>query len=47
MVTELKNDGEIPAFKVRLGGMAYNKKTMKPDKMSKEVSQVGALYLFC
>ncbi|XP_051919413.1 glutamine and serine-rich protein 1 isoform X1 [Hippocampus zosterae] len=39
VVTELKNDGEIPTFKVRLGGMAYNKKTMKPDKMSKEVSQ--------
>ncbi|XP_077418957.1 glutamine and serine-rich protein 1 [Vanacampus margaritifer] len=33
VVTELANEGETPAFKVRLGGMAYNKKTMKPDKM--------------
>uniref|UniRef100_A0A3Q0RBA0 Glutamine and serine rich 1 n=1 Tax=Amphilophus citrinellus TaxID=61819 RepID=A0A3Q0RBA0_AMPCI len=32
VVTELKKDGETPAFKVRLSGRAYNKKTMKPQK---------------
>ncbi|XP_041917803.1 glutamine and serine-rich protein 1 [Alosa sapidissima] len=32
VVTELKKDGETPSFKVRLGGKAYNKKTMKPSK---------------
>lgn len=33
VVTELKKDGETPAFKVRLSGRAYNRKTMKPHKM--------------
>uniref|UniRef100_A0A8C4FNR3 DUF4211 domain-containing protein n=1 Tax=Denticeps clupeoides TaxID=299321 RepID=A0A8C4FNR3_9TELE len=32
VVTELKKDGETPAFKVCLSGKAYNKKTMKPSK---------------
>ncbi|KAL2088803.1 hypothetical protein ACEWY4_015702 [Coilia grayii] len=32
VVTELKKDGETPAFKVRLGGKAYNRKNMKPSK---------------
>lgn len=32
VVTELKKDGETPSFKVRLGGKAYNRKTMKPSK---------------
>lgn len=32
VVTELKKDGETPAFKLRLGGKPYNKKTMKPSK---------------
>ncbi|XP_063044568.1 glutamine and serine-rich protein 1 [Engraulis encrasicolus] len=32
VVTELKKDGETPTFKVRLGGKAYNRKTMKPSK---------------
>lgn len=40
MVTELKKDGETPAFKVRLSGRAYNKKTMKPYKMPNKVPQV-------
>lgn len=40
MVTELKKDGETPAFKVRLSGKAYNKKTMKPYKMPNKVPQV-------
>ncbi|XP_029315091.1 LOW QUALITY PROTEIN: glutamine and serine-rich protein 1 [Cottoperca gobio] len=33
VVTELKKDRETPAFKVRLSGRAYNKKTLKPYKM--------------
>ncbi|XP_067104911.1 glutamine and serine-rich protein 1 [Osmerus mordax] len=32
VVTELNKDGEGPAFKVHLGGKAYNCKTMKPSK---------------
>ncbi|KAG7473696.1 hypothetical protein MATL_G00098630 [Megalops atlanticus] len=32
LVKELKNDGETPSFKIRLGGKAYNKKTMRPSK---------------
>lgn len=40
VVTELKKDGETPAFKVRLSGKAYNKKTMKPYKMPHKVPQV-------
>lgn len=40
MVTELKKDGDTPAFKVRLSGKAYNKKTMKPYKMPNKVPQV-------
>ena len=40
VVTELKKDGETPAFKVRLSGRAYNKKTMKPYKMPNKVPQV-------
>lgn len=40
VVTELKKDGETPAFKVRLSGKAYNKKTMKPHKMPNKVPQV-------
>lgn len=40
VVTELKRDGESPAFKVRLSGKAYNKKTMKPYKMPNKVPQV-------
>ncbi|XP_077376152.1 glutamine and serine-rich protein 1 [Festucalex cinctus] len=43
VVTELTNDGETPAFKVRLGGMAYNRKTMKPDKMPQKVPQEYAV----
>uniref|UniRef100_H3D8H0 Glutamine and serine rich 1 n=1 Tax=Tetraodon nigroviridis TaxID=99883 RepID=H3D8H0_TETNG len=39
VVTELKKDGESPAFKVRLSGKAYNKKTMKPYKMPNKVPQ--------
>uniref|UniRef100_A0AAQ5XCN1 DUF4211 domain-containing protein n=1 Tax=Amphiprion ocellaris TaxID=80972 RepID=A0AAQ5XCN1_AMPOC len=39
VVTELKKDGETPAFKVRLSGKAYNKKTMKPYKMPTKVPQ--------
>ncbi|XP_061670525.1 glutamine and serine-rich protein 1 [Syngnathoides biaculeatus] len=39
VVTELTNDGETPAFKVRLGGTTYNKKTMKPYKMPNKVPQ--------
>ncbi|XP_070759779.1 glutamine and serine-rich protein 1 [Enoplosus armatus] len=39
VVTELKKDGETPAFKVRLSGKAYNKKTMKPHKMPNKVPQ--------
>uniref|UniRef100_A0A8C9YTQ7 Glutamine and serine rich 1 n=1 Tax=Sander lucioperca TaxID=283035 RepID=A0A8C9YTQ7_SANLU len=39
VVTELKKDGETPAFKVRLSGKAYNKKTMKPYKMPNKVPQ--------
>lgn len=42
MVTELKKDGETPAFKVRLSGKAYNKKTMKPYKMPNKVPQVSS-----
>ncbi|XP_029945122.1 glutamine and serine-rich protein 1 [Salarias fasciatus] len=37
VVTELKKDGETPAFKVRLSGKAYNRKTMKPFKMPNKV----------
>ncbi|KAM6980939.1 glutamine and serine-rich protein 1 [Aplochiton taeniatus] len=37
VVTELKKDGETPAFKVRLSGNAYNKKTMKPYKLPNKV----------
>lgn len=40
VVTELTKDGETPAFKVRLSGKAYNKKTMKPYKMLNKVPQV-------
>lgn len=40
VVTELKKDGETPAFKVRLSGKAYNKKTMKPHKVPSKVPQV-------
>lgn len=40
VVTELKKDGETPAFKVRLSGKAYNKKTMKPYKMPNKLPQV-------
>lgn len=43
VVTELKKDGETPAFKVRLSGKAYNKKTMKPYKMPNKVPQVRQL----
>ncbi|KAL1007715.1 hypothetical protein UPYG_G00090620 [Umbra pygmaea] len=32
VVTELKKDGETPAFKVQLSGRAYNRKNMKPSK---------------
>ncbi|XP_054627673.1 glutamine and serine-rich protein 1 isoform X3 [Dunckerocampus dactyliophorus] len=39
MVTELKKDGEAPAFKVRLSGKAYNKKTLKPYKLPDKVPQ--------
>uniref|UniRef100_A0A3P9H4R0 Glutamine and serine rich 1 n=1 Tax=Oryzias latipes TaxID=8090 RepID=A0A3P9H4R0_ORYLA len=39
VVTELKKDGETPAFKVRLSGKAYNKKTMKPHKVPSKVPQ--------
>ncbi|XP_041850485.1 glutamine and serine-rich protein 1 isoform X2 [Melanotaenia boesemani] len=39
VVTELKTDGETPAFKVRLSGKAYNKKTLKPCKMPSKVPQ--------
>ncbi|XP_040056315.2 glutamine and serine-rich protein 1 [Gasterosteus aculeatus] len=39
VVTELTKDGETPAFKVRLSGKAYNKKTMKPYKMLNKVPQ--------
>ncbi|XP_076582920.1 glutamine and serine-rich protein 1 isoform X2 [Chaetodon auriga] len=39
VVTELKKDGETPAFKVRLSGKSYNKKTMKPHKMPNKVPQ--------
>ncbi|XP_061600436.1 glutamine and serine-rich protein 1 [Cololabis saira] len=39
VVTELKKDGETPAFKVRLSGKAYNKKTMKPYKMPNKLPQ--------
>lgn len=39
VVTELKKDGETPAFKVRLSGRAYNRKTMKPYKMHNKVPQ--------
>ncbi|KAM9860930.1 glutamine and serine-rich protein 1 isoform 2-T2 [Aulostomus maculatus] len=39
VVTELKKDGETPAFKMRLSGKAYNKKTMKPYKMPNKVPQ--------
>ena len=41
MVTELKKDGETPAFKVRLSGKAYNRKTMKPYKMPNKVPLVS------
>lgn len=41
VVTELKKDGETPAFKVRLSGKAYNKKTMKPYKVPNKVPQVS------
>ncbi|KPP79172.1 glutamine and serine-rich protein 1-like, partial [Scleropages formosus] len=37
LVTELKKDGETPAFKVRLGGKAYNKKTMRPSKVTSKL----------
>lgn len=40
VVSELKKDGETLAFKVRLSGKAYNKKTMKPYKMPNKVPQV-------
>lgn len=43
MVTELKKDGETPAFKVRLSGKAYNKKTMKPHKVPSKVPQVSQI----
>lgn len=39
VVTELKKDGETPAFKVRLSGKAYNKKTMKPCKTPHKAPQ--------
>lgn len=39
VVTELKKDGETPAFKVRLSGKAYNRKNMKPHKMPNKVPQ--------
>ncbi|XP_033972344.1 glutamine and serine-rich protein 1 isoform X1 [Trematomus bernacchii] len=39
VVTELKKDRETPAFKVRLSGRAYNKKTLKPYKMPNKVPQ--------
>ncbi|XP_029353540.1 glutamine and serine-rich protein 1 isoform X2 [Echeneis naucrates] len=39
VVTELKKDGETPAFKVRLSGRTYNKKTMKPNKMPNKLPQ--------
>lgn len=39
VVTELKKDGETPAFKLRLSGRPYNKKTMKPYKMPNKVPQ--------
>ncbi|XP_054892788.1 glutamine and serine-rich protein 1 [Poeciliopsis prolifica] len=39
VVTELKKDGETPAFKVRLSGRAYNKKTMKSYKLPNKVPQ--------
>ncbi|XP_036399805.1 glutamine and serine-rich protein 1 [Megalops cyprinoides] len=34
VVAELTKDGETPTFKVRLSGKAYNKKTMRPSKVS-------------
>ncbi|KAM9817394.1 glutamine and serine-rich protein 1 [Neosynchiropus ocellatus] len=39
VVTELKKDGETPAYKVRLSGRAYNKKTMKTYRMPNKVPQ--------
>ncbi|KAM8877932.1 glutamine and serine-rich protein 1 [Synchiropus picturatus] len=39
VVTELKRDGESPAYKVRLSGRAYNKKTMKTYRMPNKVPQ--------
>ncbi|XP_077568725.1 glutamine and serine-rich protein 1 isoform X2 [Stigmatopora nigra] len=39
VVTELRNDGDTPSFKVRLGGTAYDKKTMKPDTKANHVPQ--------
>lgn len=45
MVTELKKDGETPAFKVRLSGRAYNKKTMKPQKSPNTMPQVIVLLM--
>lgn len=39
VVTELKKDGDTSAFKVRLSGRAYNKKTMRPYKMPTKVPQ--------
>ncbi|XP_068595140.1 glutamine and serine-rich protein 1 [Brachionichthys hirsutus] len=39
VVTELKKDGETPAFKVRLSGKAYNKKNLKLYKMPNKVPQ--------
>uniref|UniRef100_A0AAV2LS20 DUF4211 domain-containing protein n=1 Tax=Knipowitschia caucasica TaxID=637954 RepID=A0AAV2LS20_KNICA len=38
VVTELKKDGET-AFKIRLSGRAYNRKTMKPYKLPNKVPQ--------
>lgn len=37
VVTELKKDGEKPAFKVRLGGRTYNRKTLKPSQIPTQV----------
>uniref|UniRef100_A0A1A8JN71 Glutamine and serine rich 1 n=1 Tax=Nothobranchius kuhntae TaxID=321403 RepID=A0A1A8JN71_NOTKU len=39
VVTEPEKDGETPAFKVRLSGKAYNRKTMKPYKVANKVPQ--------
>ena len=43
----MKKDGDASAFKVRLSGRAYNKKTMKPYKVANKVPQVKLLICIC